>query len=112
MVLKINQERVTLQARSMAIMNKLIILAFVLLGVFFTLLAGCEGVYIGLFATDEILSEYPWGTELGWSYLNKTNYMLSGLFIALLSWLPLLAYVLTKHLPSKGNTTRKDARLL
>jgi len=93
-------------------MNKLILITFMLLGVFFTAFAGCEGVYIGLFASAEELSEYPWGTELGWAYLNKTNYMLSGLLMAFVSWLPLLVYVLAKHLTNKGNPTRKDARLL
>jgi len=94
------------------IMNKLIIIIFIALGLFFTLLYGCEGIYIGLFASAEELSEYPWGTELGWPYLNKTNYMLSGLLIAFVSWLPLLAYLLANHLANKGNLTRKDARLL
>lgn len=81
-----------------AIMNKLIFITFIVLGIFFTVLVGFEGIYIGLLASAKELNTYPWGTELGWSYLNKTNYMLSGIFVTFLSWLPLLAYVLVKHL--------------
>jgi len=90
----------------MAIMNKFIIITFILLGIFITALAGPEGVYIGLFASGKELNEYPWGTELGWAYLNKTNYMLSGLLMSFASWLPLIVYVLVKHLTNKGNPTR------
>ena len=80
------------------IMKKLLILLFVLTGIIFTLLIGVNSIYIGLFASEQELSQYPWGTELGWTYLNKTNYMMSGIVKSCLSWLPLIMDFLIKHL--------------
>lgn len=68
------------------------------IGLFFTALYGFDGVYVGLIASETELAQYPWGTELGWSYLNKTNYMIKGILIAALSWLPFIMFIVTKYL--------------
>lgn len=74
----------------------------ILIGLFFTLLFGVDGIYVGLFAGQEELDKYPWGTELGWAYVNKENYMVSGLVKSLLSWLPLLLVIAVRHLTSRS----------
>ncbi|KPZ57169.1 hypothetical protein AN393_00887 [Pseudoalteromonas sp. P1-25] len=47
-----------------------------------------DGLYIGMFANDDVLATYPWGTELGWSYESKSNYMVKGFILGFLFWLP------------------------
>ena len=47
---------------------KVLALAFGLFGTFVFIL---DGLYIGLFASPEVLVNYPWGTELGWAYESK-----------------------------------------
>jgi hypothetical protein len=52
------------------------------IGLFFTVLFGFDGVYVGFIASETELAQYPWSTELGWSYFNKTNYMIKGTLMA------------------------------
>jgi hypothetical protein len=84
------------------LMRLILYILFALIGLFFTVLLGFDGVYVGLLASEEELSQYPWGTELGWTYLNKTNYMFSGLLIAGLSWLPFLVFMAIMHLTRRS----------
>lgn len=61
-------------------------------------LIGVDGIYVGLFASTSELANYPWGTELGWAYIDKTNYMVAALFKAAIAWVPLILFVVIKHL--------------
>lgn len=49
-----------------------------------------DGIYVGIIASEDDLALYPFGTELGWAYLNRTNYMLSSIAISLLIGLLML----------------------
>jgi len=69
---------------------KVLALAFGLFGTFVFIL---DGLYIGLFASPEVLVNYPWGTELGWAYESKYNYMAKGLVIGGICWLPYFGIV-------------------
>ena len=71
---------------------------FVAIGLFFTFVIGADGVYVGVLASQAELNQYPWGTEQGWKYLNKHNYMYSALLITVASWLPFVMLLLGRHL--------------
>jgi len=74
----------------------------VAVGLFFTIVIGAHGIYVGLFASHAELNQYPWGTEQGWQYLNKQNYMYSALLKTAASWLPLIMLLLVRHLTRRG----------
>jgi hypothetical protein len=76
---------------------------FILLSIaiFFTAVFGVDGIYVGLYASEQDLSNYPWGTELGWAYINKTNYMYAGLVKTMLSWLPVCGLITINHLTKR-----------
>jgi hypothetical protein len=74
----------------------------IIIGMSCTLLIGVDAIYVGMFAGEGELSKFPWGTELGWAYLNKENYMLSGLLKSLLSWTPLLLVITTSYLTKRS----------
>lgn len=64
----------------------------------FSALFGADGIYVGLFADTKTLSAFPFGTEQGWRYHDKTTYMISGIIYTLFSWLPLLVYLFVQRL--------------
>ncbi len=90
---------------------KLLLILLIIFGVFGTVILGLEAVYIGIFASENELSEYPWGTELGWSYLNRHTYMISGLIFTLAFWLPLIILLAVKYLTNRSKVTPKNGAL-
>lgn len=74
----------------------------VAVGLFFSAVIGADGIYVGLVASQAELNQYPWGTEQGWQYLNKQNYMYSALLKTAASWLPLIILLLGRHLTRRG----------
>lgn len=74
----------------------------VAIGLFFTIVIGADGIYVGLVADQSELNQYPWGTEQGWQYFNKQNYMYSALLKTAASWLPLIMLLLGRHLTRRG----------
>lgn len=83
-------------------MNNIAFWVLVAIAIFFTALFAGDGIYVGLFAGEMELSEYPWGTELGWSYINKENYMFSGIGKAAITWIPVFLFIAIKHLTNAG----------
>ena len=82
---------------------KLVLIILGLVAVLFSALMGWDGIYVGVFASESELDKYPWGTELGWSFLIKTNYMLHGLAISAISWLPFILALAMRHLTRRSN---------
>ncbi|MGB2256054.1 MAG: hypothetical protein ACPH56_13580 [Spongiibacter marinus] len=74
-------------------MGKVIKVIMVAVGMLGTLFFGYEAVYIGLIASEEQLAQYPWGTELGWTYLSPGHYVLSAFVAIFILWLPSLIWV-------------------
>jgi hypothetical protein len=87
-------------------MRAIVFWLLVAVGLFFTIVIGWDGIYVGLIASESELNQYPWGTELGWSYLNKHNYMFASLLKVVASWLPLILLLAITHLTRRSS---KDA---
>lgn len=83
-------------------MRNITLWLFVAVGLFSTFVIGADGVYVGLIASQAELNQYPWGTEQGWQYLNKQNYMYSALLKTGASWLPLIMLLLGRYLTRRG----------
>lgn len=78
-------------------MKKYTFWLLVAVGLFFTIVIGADGIYVGLVASETELNQYPWGTELGWQYLNKQNYMYSSLLMTAVSWLPIIILLVARQ---------------
>ncbi len=74
-------------------MGRVIKVIMVAVGMLGTLFFGYEAVYIGLIASEEQLAQYPWGTELGWTYLSPGHYVFSAFVAIFILWLPSLIWV-------------------
>lgn len=69
---------------------KVLVVATGLLGTFFF---GYEAVYVGFLASEEQLAQYPWGTELGWTYSSPGHYVVSSIAAIFGVWLPWLVWM-------------------
>jgi len=90
--------------------KKSVFILCVVIALLFTAIA-VDGLYTALYASEKELQHYPWGSENGWQYHNKYNYMVMAVFTGILGWFPLALVFIVQHLTSsKTNMPAKLAR--